>query len=866
MAASNEVTAKFSVDISNLKKNIQEANRNIRLANAEFKAAAAGMDNWRTSSEGLSAKIGQLKSVLTSQKSVLESLKQQYEQVAAEQGANSRGAQELAIKIANQQAAVNQTTQDLNKYEKELGNVEKAEALAAKNGKTVEENLRDLGNEAKETGEKVEKSSEGYSVLKGAMANLVSQGIQFAASAMKELAKETWESVKAAAAFADEINTLSAQTGLSTETLQEYKYMEDLIDVSTETMTGSMAKLIRNMANAQKGTGDAAAAFEALGISVTDANGELRSNQDVFNEAIDALGKMENETQRDAYAMQIFGRSAQDLNPLIEAGGEKIAALAQEAHDMGYVLDSEALDSLNETQDALDRLSKVAEGAKNSIVAGLGPVVSSVLEPLAGAVADLPAALKSGDFSGIFDTFRGVFEGAIQTAQDEGPTFIKAGISLARQIAEGILEETPVMLETSALLLEAAMDGLSENLPQFIAFIPPLLQQLFAVLINQAPALLKAGNGLALALIKSIAGNLLPTILQGLPGFIKMIADAALESAPEFLQAGQDFLTAILDGIQTALPLLLEVIPQIVQTIMGLLEQGLPLIISAAVVMFTGIVDALPQIVQMLIQNVPILITTATNILVQSLPLIIDAAVTMLKGIIQALPTIIRLLVADLPMLINAITMTLISNLPLIISAALELLFGICMAMNELVPELVKQAPELVKAIVKGLEESAGSMKEAGDNLVKGLWQGISGAKDWIKGKLTEWVGDVVGFVKDLFGVHSPSTVFEKEIGFQLPAGAAVGVRKNTKALTSALRNMASEAVEATNLSPYVNGAKAAIGSAVYAGAPAAASGGNVTKVTNNTFNQYNTSPKALSRLEIYRQTNNQFNFAMGGA
>jgi len=866
MAASNEVTAKFSVDISNLKKNIQEANRNIRLANAEFKAAAAGMDNWRTSSEGLSAKIGQLKSVLTSQKSVLESLKQQYEQVAAEQGANSKGAQELAIKIANQQAAVNQTTQDLNKYEKELGNVEKAEALAAKNGKTVEENLRDLGNEAKETGEKVEKSSEGYSVLKGAMANLVSQGILFAASAMKELAKETWESVKAAAAFADEINTLSAQTGLSTETLQEYKYMEDLIDVSTETMTGSMAKLIRNMANAQKGTGDAAAAFEALGISVTDANGELRSNQDVFNEAIDALGKMENETQRDAYAMQIFGRSAQDLNPLIEAGGEKIAALAQEAHDMGYVLDSEALDSLNETQDALDRLSKVAEGAKNSIVAGLGPVVSSVLEPLAGAVADLPAALKSGDFSGIFDTFRGVFEGAIQTAQDEGPAFIKAGINLVRQIAEGILGETPVMLETSALLLEAAMDGLSENLPQFIAFIPPLLQQLFAVLINQAPALLKAGNGLALALIKSIAGNLLPTILQGLPGFIKTIADAALESAPEFLQAGQDFLTAILEGIQTALPLLLEAIPQIIETIMGLLEQGLPLIISAAVVMFTGVVDALPQIVQMLIRNVPILITTATNILVQSLPLIIEAAVTMLKGIIQALPTIARLLVADLPMLVSVITQTLIANLPLIISAALELLFGICMAMNELVPELVKQAPELVKAIVKGIEESAGSMKEAGDNLVKGLWQGISGAKDWIKGKLTEWVGDVVGFVKDLFGVHSPSTVFEKEIGFQLPAGAALGVKKNTKALTSALRNMASEAVEATNLSPYVSGAKAAIGSAVYAGAPAAASGGNVTKVTNNTFNQYNTSPKALSRLEIYRQTNNQFNFAMGGA
>lgn len=861
----NEVTAKFSIDISNLKKNIQEANRNIRLANAEFKAASAGMDNWRTSSEGLTAKIGQLRSVLKNQSSILDDLKAQYKQVAEEQGENSRGAQELAIRIANQQAAVNKTTQDLNKYEGELDQVQKAETLAAKNGKTVEENLRDLGNEAKETGEKVEKSSGGFTVLKGVMADLVSKGIQFAASAMKDLAKETWESVKASAAFADEINTLSAQTGLSTEALQEYKYMEDLIDVSTETLTGSMSRLIRNMASAQEGTGASAEAFEALGIAVTDANGELRNNQDVFSEVLDALGKMENETQRDAYAMQIFGKSAQDLNPLIEAGGDKIAALAQEAHDMGYVLDSEALESLNETQDAFDRLSKVAEGAKNSIVAGFGPVVSSVLEPFANVLKDLPSAIKSGDFSGIFEALGGIFEGAIQKAKDEGPAFVKMGISMVRQIAEGILGETPAMIEVVGAIAEAAMDGLSENLPQFIAFLPPLFQKLFSVLISQAPQLLKSGNGLALALIKSITGNLLPTILQGLPGFIKTIADAAMEAAPDFLQAGQDFLFAILDGLKTALPLLLDAIPEIVEIVMGLLEQSTPLIIGAAVAMFSGIVEALPEIVQMLVRELPVLITTATNILVQSIPIIMDAAVQMLKGIIQALPIVIRLLVADAPALVTAIATTLVANLPLILSAAIELLTGINMAIVEMVPELIKQAPELVTAIVQGIKDSMSSMKEAGKGLIEGLWEGISGAKDWLKGKLTGWVGDVTDFLKDLFGVHSPSTVMENEIGVQLPAGAAVGVRKNTKVLTAALRDMSREAVEASSLTPYVSGAKATLGAAVY-GQNAAAASGSVTKVTNNTFNQYNTSPKALSRLEIYRQTNNQFNFAMGGA
>mgnify|MGYP003295143816 CR=1 FL=1 len=362
MPKQGETTTKFKVDISELKKNISDAQRQIRLANAEFKAAAAGMDNWQTSSNGLTAKLGQLRTVLSSQKSILESLKTQYAQVAAEQGENSRGAQELAIKIANQQAAVNKTEKSLNEYERELKDVQKAEDLAARNGKSVEENLRELGDTSEKTAEDVKKSSEGFTVLKGALANLAAQGIQMAVSAMKDLAKETWEGVKAAAAYADEVNTLSAQTGISTEKLQEFKYMEDLIDVSTETMTGSMAKLVRNMASAQDGTGNAAEAFKALGVSVTDANGELRNNQDVFGEVIDALGKMENETERDAIAMAIFGKSAGDLNPLIEDGGETYRKVSEIMAKYGLEpVSQEALDRANEFNDKIDTIKAAAD-------------------------------------------------------------------------------------------------------------------------------------------------------------------------------------------------------------------------------------------------------------------------------------------------------------------------------------------------------------------------------------------------------------------------------------------------------------------------------------------------------------------------
>lgn len=119
-----------------------------------------------------------------------------------------------------------------------------------------------------------------------------------------------------AAGSADDINTLAKQTGLTTEQIQIFQYASDRIDVSLDTLTGSMAKLTKNMYSAQQGSKSQSQAFKALGVEILDNNGNLRNNQDVMNDCIDALSRMKNDTQRDAYAMQIFGKSAPGLEPI----------------------------------------------------------------------------------------------------------------------------------------------------------------------------------------------------------------------------------------------------------------------------------------------------------------------------------------------------------------------------------------------------------------------------------------------------------------------------------------------------------------------------------------------------------------------
>lgn len=187
--------------------------------------------------------------------------------------------------------------------------------------------------------------------------------------------------------MADDLNTLSKVTGVSTYDLQMYAATADLVDVSVEAMAKSHQKLKKSMLSASEG-GETLKYFEQLGISVTDSNGELRDANDVFEETIKALGEMENETERDAIAMAIFGKSAGDLNPLIEDAGATYERVSQLMEKYGLEpLSQEQLDMANEFNDAIDTIKLVFMQAVQIIgtkIAGyLVPIMEKVVKKVA---------------------------------------------------------------------------------------------------------------------------------------------------------------------------------------------------------------------------------------------------------------------------------------------------------------------------------------------------------------------------------------------------------------------------------------------------------------------------------------------------
>ena len=344
-----------------------------------------------TSAEEKNAKQKQvLTKQIENQKQRVKTLQEQLEKTSQAYGENDARTIKLRTSLNNAQTALNKMENEMNELEKEtrestvqLNSFDKAVLSAA-------DKLPSLGTVAKGAA----------GVLAGTLAAataVAAAGIAAVTKAITDGTKAMIDWAKDAGTYADEILTLAQVTSMDTDTLQELAYMADLVDVELNTITSSMARNIRSMNQAKDGTGEAAEAYAQLGVAVVDAEGNLRDGQEVYWELIDALGKVENETERDALAMTIFGRSAQELNPLILKGSKAVKEYAKQAHDAGAVMNKETLKSLGKMDDSFQRLKQGANAAKRALGATLSPQLTKLADGITGALGNFSNAVNDAD-------------------------------------------------------------------------------------------------------------------------------------------------------------------------------------------------------------------------------------------------------------------------------------------------------------------------------------------------------------------------------------------------------------------------------------------------------------------------------------
>lgn len=377
------------------KQAISEIRSGMNVLNSEMRKVQSAYAQNADSVEALSAKNDVLERKISTQTEKIE-----YLRAALQQSAEKYG--EADKRTMQWQASLNNAEADLNNLNNQFD----------ENKKKIEESGKEMGNLGDVVNGLTSKLGiqlpESMKSSMNAMGSLDASSLALAggfaavAAAIVKAEKALISMTKEAASNADDLLTLASVTGTTTDSVQELNYMADLTDVSFDRIKDSLKETTNKMQEAATGTGDAYEAYKRLKVEITNTDGSLRSAQDVFYDTIDALGEMKNKTERDALAMDLMSESAQELNPLIELGSEKMQEYAQEAHDMGYVLDRDALKSLQAVDDAYARLQKTQEGVKNQLSAEFAPYLEEFYGDVTTMVKDGGKAIKD---SGIVDAF-----------------------------------------------------------------------------------------------------------------------------------------------------------------------------------------------------------------------------------------------------------------------------------------------------------------------------------------------------------------------------------------------------------------------------------------------------------------------------
>jgi hypothetical protein len=437
-------------------------NGSLNILNAESKRLQEQFKGNEDSLEALTATNKNLNKIVDELTKKQELQQERLKKLTEAYGENDARTMRMAKAVKDTEAALLKQKRALEESKDAVENFGQEESKA-------EENTQDLGDALNDIGGKfgISLPKEMTNTLNGMLKidtqTLVTIGTFAAlAAAVAEVEKALISLTIESAAYADEILTQSVVTGLSTEALQEYQYAAELVDVSLDTLTSSQSKMIRSMDAARRGSKEQAEAFDKLGISVQNADGTLRDAQDVFGDAIDALGAISNETERDAIAMTIFGRSARDLNPLIKAGSDGLRELTQEAHNVGYVMGEEALDALGAVDDQLQRMNRSGEALKNQIAVGMAPAVENLMKKGADLFVRLQEAAEG---SGILEVFGALLD-------------VVSALEPLFDVLLGTAEDGVPVLQTLALALGVLADALT-IVANTIAIVIELFKQLF---------------------------------------------------------------------------------------------------------------------------------------------------------------------------------------------------------------------------------------------------------------------------------------------------------------------------------------------------------------------------------------------------
>jgi len=937
------LTIEIGGDTTQLSESLHDVNKSIASTQAQLKDVEKLLKLDPTNTEMLAQKQELLTQAISKTEEKLETLKDAAVQAEKQLG-EGKISQEQFAALQREIAA---TEIELKRYDSQLDTAadatedlgDAAEQAAQDSGDASEEigelsdAADDLGDAAenagdgtKDLGESARDSGDGFSVLDGAVATFIGNGLTALVSAIgdaistfAELSESTQEyrenmsklytATSAAGMDADYITQAYSQLygvlgdeTATTTTISNFEKlgvsmqdMDSLLDSATgiwavygdsipldglaesvnETakvgqITGTMADAI-NWASASNDTWTNALSGNAAALSAFQSGvSQGMSAEDAFNEALAACG--DEQERQQLIISTLNGLYADSAETYRENNASIIDAREATVNYQDAVAGVGA---------AMEPLQTTMTNFKANLISGVSPA----LQELSDAFMDVIAGADGAE-EGIASAVTGLVDTVSSMASDLLPQLLEMGTQILGGIMQGLAQSTPTLMATVSDMILQLIQAITAFLPQFAEAAVTIAGSIVTQLTAFVPQLLQAATTLLMAIVDAVP-MIVNTLVPMLPQLITAIVTALLGAVPQLLQAATTLLMAIVNALPTLITALTAALPQILTAITNCLQASIPVLLQAAITLLMAIVDALPTIIDALVAAIPVIITTLVDFFTNNIDTILDAAIQLLMALVDAIPEILVALGNALPQIISAILNAVVDAVPKLLKKSRELFGKIMEALGELLGKLPGKMLEVRDSIVNGIRNSLGSigsaaadivsaiwdhikelpgmMLDVGRDLVEGLWNGISDMVGWIGDKISGFGDSVLGGLKDFFGIASPSKVMRDEVGKFLPAGIAIGIEDSTLSAVKSVRSMADKlrntAVESLNGMTSGAAYRMQQNPMTAAVRKNAAVVNNYYKTDNSrTVNQTNNSPKALSRLEIYRQTNNALN------
>ena len=600
--------------------------------------------------------------------------------------------------------------------------------------KIIAEELGASGKDAaKSAGEETGKEL-GNSIATGlkTTAAVIAGAMAAVAGAAVAAGKAFIDSANDVAEWGNTVDKESQKMNMSAAGYQEWAFILEHAGASIDGMKTAMKKLT---VAAEEGND----AFTALGISQEDlAN---MTPEETWNATIEALQQVQDAGERTALANELLGKGAVELAPLFNMTAEETAALKDQVYELGGVMSDDAVKAAAEYEDQLQNMQTSLKGLKNNIMSQFLPGLSSVM-------------------SGLGKLFSG----------NGGLEEIRAGLA---DITSNLAELAPQFVELASAIVMSLLDAFGPVLPELLTGIFSFLNEALNGLVALIPSLLPV--------ITQAITSLMQTVFQCLPlitsSLITLITDlvtwlASGDNVKTFSNGIVQLVTALVKQIGMVLPILLPAIVSIIADVATTITtpENIALILEAVLLVVGAVVQALANSIPEFVNYIVGLVTNIKDNIVQFLNWI---SPSLAQGISNALSTI-QSWGSNIKNYITNLISGIISGVTSFLS---KLQTGFTSAFSSVqawVSNIVGNIQGFVSNCISALSNLPSTVVSIGENLVKGLWNGISDKVDWVCEKIKGMGKQIEKAIKKVFGIASPSKVFA-EIGDYLAQGLGVG-------------------------------------------------------------------------------------------